>query len=404
MCKACENSTRSRHPAAVRRRLKIWEIKPQYHCALIGTCLTMDELRKVMRQCGVSLERPCSDYELHGTLVGQSSERNRASQQLQKLLERKYRRWTQAAHALRDSAELEAYWTERSREGEIAGPFWVVLSHPGAAEALQSRVYGEVHMLSHLQGSSNRADRRRLTQQGMEIESLNDRLDRMRRHYRLRNAERERLIAELRGKIRHLQSAPAVHPRHPPDADDTPADDSVRMRRLAWAEERLAERELELDRIRHERAGLLELLREIREEHAAMEQAVTRLLRRDGESLRQEGTFDLRGLRILYVGGRAAVTPHLRSLVESSNGRFLHHDGGVEDSRAGLPGSLANADLVFCPVDCVSHDACLRVKRHCRQQSKRFIPLRSSGLSAFAAGLRRYGPLSTEEPARSCLG
>jgi len=404
MCKACENSTRCQHPAAVRRRLRIWEIKPQYHCALIGTCLTMDELRKVMRQCGVSLARPSTDYELHGTLVGQSSERNRASQRLQKLLERKFRRCTQAAHALRDSAALEAYWTERSREGDIAGPFWVVLSHPDATEALQSRVYGEVHMLSHLQGSSNRADRRRVTQQGMEIEHLNDRLDRMRRHYRLRNAERERLIAELRGKIRHLQSGPAVHPCHPPDSDQPPADDPARRRRLAWAEERLAEREWELDRIRHERAGLLELLRETREEHAAMEQAVARLLRGEGEPRRQQAGFDLRGLRILYVGGRAALTPHLRSLVEAGNGRFLHHDGGVEDNRAGLPGSLANADMVFCPVDCVSHDACLRVKRHCRQQSKRFIPLRSSGLSAFAAGLRRCCPVTTEEPVRSCRG
>ena len=92
---------------------------------------------------------------------------------------------------------------------------------------------------------------------------------------------------------------------------------------------------------------------------------------------------------MLYVGGRSTLTPHLRSLVESSNGRFAHHDGGLEESRAGLHCSLSGADMVFCPVDCVSHDACLRVKQHCRQQDKPFIPLRSSGISAFAAGLRQ---------------
>jgi hypothetical protein len=51
--------------------------------------------------------------------------------------------------------------------------------------------------------------------------------------------------------------------------------------------------------------------------------------------------------------------------------------------------------MVFCPVDCVSHDACRRVKQHCRRQDKPFIPLRSSGLTAFAAGLC-YSSQSTE--------
>ena len=88
------------------------------------------------------------------------------------------------------------------------------------------------------------------------------------------------------------------------------------------------------------------------------------------------------------MGGRSTLTPHLRSLVELSNGRFAYHDGGLEERRSGLHCSLAGADMVFCPVDCISHDACLRVKRYCRQQAKPFIPLRSSGLSAFAAGLR----------------
>jgi hypothetical protein len=121
-----------------------------------------------------------------------------------------------------------------------------------------------------------------------------------------------------------------------------------------------------------------------------MEEAMGQLLA--SPSSNGEASFshrlDLAGQRVLYVGGRSTLTPHLRSLVESSNGRFVYHDGGLEESRAGLHCSLAGADMVFCPVDCISHDACRRVKQHCRQQDKPFIPLRSSGLSAFAAGLR----------------
>ena len=40
------------------------------------------------------------------------------------------------------------------------------------------------------------------------------------------------------------------------------------------------------------------------------------------------------------------------------------------------------------PTDCVSHDAALQVKRLCRQTMKPFVPLRSSGVASFVAGLR----------------
>ena len=143
--------------------------------------------------------------------------------------------------------------------------------------------------------------------------------------------------------------------------------------------------------LQQEICGLQELLDEARREHAAMEQTMTSLLSEDEQREKNHiGNVDLSGKRILYVGGRSKLAPHLRALVERHNGHFDHHDGGLEDSRGGLEYNLTGADMVFCPVDCVSHDACLRVKRHCQQQAKQFIPLRTSGISAFAAGLRQF--------------
>ena len=78
---------------------------------------------------------------------------------------------------------------------------------------------------------------------------------------------------------------------------------------------------------------------------------------------------------------------HFRSLVESLNGRFSHHDGGVDDNIVRLGGVLSQADVVLCPVDCVSHGACLKAKAFCKQTAKPFVPLRTAGLSSFVAGL-----------------
>jgi hypothetical protein len=55
-----------------------------------------------------------------------------------------------------------------------------------------------------------------------------------------------------------------------------------------------------------------------------------------------------------------------------------------------LSALTSRADIVLFPVDCVSHDAALMVKRLCRQAGKPFIPLRSGGATSFLAALSRW--------------
>ena len=66
---------------------------------------------------------------------------------------------------------------------------------------------------------------------------------------------------------------------------------------------------------------------------------------------------------------------HFRALVESANGRFAHHDGDIEDGAQRLDRVLSQADVVLCPIDCVSHSAYLRAKKFCKRAAKTFVPL-----------------------------
>jgi hypothetical protein len=97
---------------------------------------------------------------------------------------------------------------------------------------------------------------------------------------------------------------------------------------------------------------------------------------------------DLCGRRILYVGGRNRQVAHFRALVAQRNGELLHHDGGLSESTTRLAAMIRSADAVLCPVECVSHDACRRVKRLCRRAAKPFVPLRSASLACFVQGLQ----------------
>ena len=59
-----------------------------------------------------------------------------------------------------------------------------------------------------------------------------------------------------------------------------------------------------------------------------------------------------------------------------------------EERRDLLPGLVSRADAAFFPVDSVSHDAALSLKRLCRQAGKPFVPLRSSGIASLLRALR----------------
>jgi hypothetical protein len=96
---------------------------------------------------------------------------------------------------------------------------------------------------------------------------------------------------------------------------------------------------------------------------------------------------NLRGRCILYVGGIDRQCGRFRDLVERRNGRFVHHDGGLHDGRLRLGSILPQADAVFCPVDCVSHDAAKRVKQFCKRHGKRLVLLPRASLAAFTRGL-----------------
>ena len=52
-----------------------------------------------------------------------------------------------------------------------------------------------------------------------------------------------------------------------------------------------------------------------------------------------------------------------------------------------LPGLVGRADDVLFPVDCISHDAVVTIKRLCRQLEKPYRPLRTASLATLVAAL-----------------
>jgi len=82
----------------------------------------------------------------------------------------------------------------------------------------------------------------------------------------------------------------------------------------------------------------------------------------------------------------------LRADAARIDAELLHHDGGIEENVTRLDELVPQVDVVFCPVDCVSHGANLRARALCRRHAKPFVPLKSASASCFRRGIQQLVP------------
>lgn len=100
----------------------------------------------------------------------------------------------------------------------------------------------------------------------------------------------------------------------------------------------------------------------------------------------------------LYVGGRDCQVAHLREIASAHGAELIHHDGGLREAVSRIDTVLPSVDCVFCPIDCISHDACLRVKTGCKKFGKTFVPLRNGSKSSLDRALSEMRDRRADRP------
>ena len=185
------------------RRSRIWDIAPTLHCSIIGTCLSAAELRQFFIKLGDADARTASDHTLHSSGVRAAGKHDLVGKLLNKALdnchEAAIRRFAKASNP----TQVRALWRQAFEQGGIPGGYWAVLTHPATDRPLVEEVFGQVHMLSHMVGSSNRIDITRLRTLERELGERDDKISRQ--EARLSEGARER--AELLRKVEDLEMA-----------------------------------------------------------------------------------------------------------------------------------------------------------------------------------------------------
>ncbi len=370
------------------RRLKIWEVKGNVQCSIVGTCLDRTDVEALRRKADVSFEPGAKDYVVHSWLVRTASTPGPIARLVHKMLDRKYATQVAQVGRLQAPEAFGTFWEEACHKGSMAGAYWALLSHRDTPDAVRIDAFGDVHMLSHLLGAKGRDEARALWLAERRAADLTDRLARVRHKAEETAAAKDRRIAELEAEVRAMREVCA---RLRPASRARPCALPRLQRRLEAQQRRIA---AQRGMLRQARAEVVELKAEI----ARLERLPVCPVRPAADAPAAPAAL---GLRLLYVGGRRAALPHLRKGAARRQAELLHHDGGIEHAMAQLHDLVARADVVLCPVDCVSHGACLLARDLCRRHAKPFVPLRSAGLTHFRRALDALDvPSDPEETAR----
>jgi Uncharacterized protein conserved in bacteria (DUF2325) len=370
-------------------RVRLADLSAPFHCSVVGTCLGTVELRKLMTRFLVV--RDASDLEVHHEAVRLAGEGGVVAKALHKALDQRHEPVVRRFSKAHDVDTLTGMWESALRQGEIPGAYWAVLTHRDATSELRNRVFGDVHMLSHLVGAANRADIRRLVALEEENAALRERSEEQLLRAQELAEERDRTIAQMQRELAGLNAerAKAGRIEDARSAADAMAAATSLVRLQAERRERAEQAaifaESEVVRLRGELEHLGQHAQALGRELLAAETQ----LRDFGEGSPANRPLQprLRGQRVFYVGGRPSSTPAIRDLVLRHAGEFQHHDGGLEDRKGLLASGVAWAHLVVFPVDCVDHDSAGNLKRMCQRQGVLYVPLRSASVASFAAAL-----------------
>ena len=386
----CAHDRPAENSSRTSRRRRLWELPDRYHCPIVGVCFDVAELRQMMNKY-LKYPPETTDYMWHTIAVGVCNTRCSLSEKMNRTLDQRFAPMIRTMSACKTPAELRESWREVCRLGvEIPAGLWAACTHPVCDEELEQEIHSDIHMIQHQVGAGVRIDLKAMKALRAENEQLRIELETLRKRHEQQRQEQAQAIQQLSQKVASLH-----------------ADLSVRGTSLRRAER-------ELDRVRallpdlDDRERLLARLKETearllaaRDREQELEREVVRL--RDFATFAEEtievlsqnpvpeaddGGLDpacaeaLLGKCVLCVGGRSGSVNSYREVIEQYGGRFVHHDGGREESLHRIDGALAAADIVICQVGCISHNAYWRVKEQCKRTGKPCMFVKSTGVSS----------------------
>lgn len=363
----------------------IWDFEGFTLCRLLGLSFDEVETAKIFKKFKIDY-KDFSSHEMHQRLVQICMAKNTASKFVNKLLKGKFEEYEVKINGL-DPKELVDI-IERDNgliDVPISALIWFAVRNPREdIEEIEMGVFYAVHFREHQALRFYDVLSRKLPDENVgdvlyKLESASKLNEKLKRNLNRSNQKREELKSEI---------------------DAIKSDKSVILLELA-EQKRLNSRLMEdLERLGGEKA--LEYIKDLKREIEFLTKEIKVLndeLLKEGfnenfEYENKTATFafneinkeqglgtSLKGMKVAFIGGVESLIPRYREVVEYFGGDFYYHCGRCSQGRREIDTLVNKTDVVFCPVDINSHNACRYAKKACKLSGKPCYFLRSSSLT-----------------------
>jgi hypothetical protein len=361
----------------------MWELPAPAHELLLGLALPPDLLKHtlehaVSRERGINFRIGGSQADVLFAVVHDMTTRNCLSHAMHKVLDGRYTQAVRQWARLREGAALRLAFMNAL--GELANPastghaqnlpamLWSALTHSCGAEVQNELLYAartfvlqQVRQAQHTTTATGalREERDRLVSALNDARAANAQAHMQGQLQRLAHGAE---LAHLRGELARLQAAARVMLAQAPGpaASAIPATSATEPRPTRLRTQAPPQPTPQAP------ASL------------AMPSALA-----PAPPIKTPTT--VAGRTVLCVGGITGAVQRYRALIESRGGRFVHHDGGIEDNLQRLHTQLSQADLVLCQAACINHEAYHCVKSHCKRSGTECVFIDRPSVSRFAS-------------------
>ena len=373
---------------------RIWEIQNNFKCPVLGSCLTIEEHKRILKKTGHKIKK-IKAHEVHRAVMGYMNDENQVSIKIDRYLSHKYRDIISEFKALEPGAFF-AEWKNGFRNGKMDGLFYLAAARNDLPDKFMENIFGDTHMLCHANMEEVMKSRRALSMQENAAQKLARML--LQEKKRTRELKQEHSITAKNLKtaehnLQKIQKNQSVDKTYDPILKLKKEKFQLKDK-ITTFKERDSDHILEIRNMQNENRSLRTQLLDLQsinyrlaEEVSDLISKLTSCIEKDDQCQDKCIKYQLCSKRILIVGGITKIKHLYKQLVESSGGEFDYHDGYMNNGKINIESRVMRADLVICPVNCNSHNACQMVKKLCRKFDRPVKMLANSSLSSISDAL-----------------
>jgi hypothetical protein len=377
--------------------LRFWEIEGFFKCPVVGMCLTLAEQKRMLKKTKLS-KKNTSPFEIHEAIVACSESENLVSRRVDRLLHRKFGNETDELLELDHAAFME-HFKEADAAGDHTTALWAAAVHPDLPLTQKRVIFGQVHMSMHWSGEQRLKMNRKLSDQRGRLEEMRrcnkavaqkkHDLEEENQQLRRAHADLKTSLAEAEKEMGRMRKA-LVHPAPAVDVEKLAKENQFLKKELEALYEAHHRQQRQVEALKEKNRQLASQLGHQAELNRRFRQQAQPLIAEMAAKSRCDEScpvFDLCQKRILIVGGMSRMESLYRELIETSGGIFEYHDGYMKKGARQLESRLKRADVVLCPVNCNSHNACTVVKSLAKKHDKTVHMLANSSLKAVSQAI-----------------